>query len=191
MAGKPLPKVSGISMITGAGISAEMTLWKGIRAGVSADLLQYKVTLDRHVDGFNIPDPPFNPGPPMKEKLTGVEGDQKGQQLNIGLAYTVPLRFLIRPAVRIAHSWVRLPETYYVFEREDKGKPGHPPKYDYFPKRSKTEWFSNNWRLGAGLELDVPRWTFGVWADYSKNLAASEPLFDALYLRAGLQYRFN
>ncbi|MBK7936050.1 MAG: hypothetical protein IPJ82_02800 [Lewinellaceae bacterium] len=46
-------------------------------------------------------------------------------------------------------------------------------------------------KIGVGLEYLTHDWVFGLWADYSKNIAKSDAGFDALTLQAGLLYRFN
>jgi hypothetical protein len=64
----------------------------------------------------------------------------------------------------------------------------HDPEYAV--ETFKSQWLSNQWKFGVGLEKDIPNWTFGLWADYSKDFSTATPGFDALYLRAGAQFRF-
>jgi len=66
---------------------------------------------------------------------------------------------------------------------------GPAPRHEYTAEKYEAQWLSNQWRLGIGLEKDLQNWTFGLWADYSKDFSVDTPSFDALYLRAGVQYR--
>jgi hypothetical protein len=80
--------------------------------------------------------------------------------------------------------------TYKFEEGQGPGPVGPPPKHEYTAEKFGAQWLSKQWRLGVGLEKDARDWTFGLWADYSKDFSAVTPSFDALYLRAGAQYRF-
>jgi hypothetical protein len=106
------------------------------------------------------------------------------------------IEFWVRPSVRLSHQWVRLSPTLitYKFEDQDPWGPGGPggpfPRNEYTAEKFEAQWLSNQWRFGIGLEKDIPNWTFGLWADYSKDFTAANPSFDAMYLRAGAQYRF-
>jgi len=80
----------------------------------------------------------------------------------------------------------------FKFEEMDNngGSPGKPPhEPEYLVRKEAAKQLSNIWRLGAGLEHETARWTFGLWADYSKNLAAAGATFDALYVQRGVRYR--
>ena len=78
----------------------------------------------------------------------------------------------------------------FKFENQGGG-PGGPSQPKYKVQKTESHMIQNTWRFGAGLEHETADWTFGIWADYSKNFAASDLTFDALMLRAGIQYNFN
>jgi hypothetical protein len=127
--------------------------------------------------------------------LTKVESTQRQQHFSLGVRYALPVRFWLQPSVRIAHTWTRVsPELVsFRFEHPDPGGPGGPPPFPpkYKVQKSDVELLSNTWRLGIGLEHETPRWVAGLWADYSKNFSGSDPSFDMLLMRAGIQYRLN
>ena len=104
----------------------------------------------------------------------------------------------MRPALRVAHTWVHVTPCLvsFRFEEPPHGGGGGPPwpgnhDSEYIAKKFGGQTISNIWRIGAGLEHELPHWTFGLWADYSKDFAATASTFDALMLRAGGQYKFN
>ncbi|MBL7808716.1 MAG: hypothetical protein JNN28_12925, partial [Saprospiraceae bacterium] len=66
----------------------------------------------------------------------------------------------------------------------------HPEEDRYTAEKFPGKWLSNRWRMGLGLEKELPNWTFGLWTDYSRDFSAATPSFNALYLRASAQYRF-
>ncbi|MBP6828834.1 MAG: hypothetical protein KA165_19865 [Saprospiraceae bacterium] len=195
LAGKATPKQGGISLITGAGLSAEYSLLRNLRVSASADWVQYNIDADSILEHCRFPDHPPMTGNPHHE-LTRVEGNQRSQHFALGLTYTVPVRFWVRPSLRLYHSWVRMSPSFLNFQFEEHG-PGGPggghggPDPEYKTKKLDTEWFDNIWRLGVGLEHETPRWAFGLWADYSKNPGSEDALFDTVFLRGGIQYKFD
>lgn len=191
----PLPRGKGISMPAGPGISAEYTLLPHLRVAASADWLHYSVDTDTFVPHFNFPDLPPPPGNPHHE-LTGVYGSQRNQQYSLGLGYTVPLRFWVRPTLRIYHTWTRTTPATLVFEYEEHGPGGGGPgggnhHPEYIVKKLDGKWLGNTWRLGVGLEHETPRFVFALSADYSRSSGADDSLFDAVILKGGIQYKFD
>ncbi|MBP6828704.1 MAG: hypothetical protein KA165_19205, partial [Saprospiraceae bacterium] len=105
-----------------------------------------------------------------------------------GLRYVLPVRFWLQPSVRAAYTWVRVSPELISFQFE-KPFPNNNPEYK--SKKTDAKYLDNVWRFGAGLEHETPRWVFGIWADFSKNLAGSDSGFDALLFRTGIQYRID
>ena len=58
-------------------------------------------------------------------------------------------------------------------------------------KKLDGKWLGNTWRLGVGLEHETPRFVFALSADYSRSSGADDPLFDAVILKGGIQYKFD
>lgn len=191
LAGFPKPQKKGVSPLTGAGISAEYTVWRNLRLSASADWLRHEVNCDSFVDRHHFPDAPHKPKP--DHKLSQIEASQRSQYYTLGIAYTLPFHFPVKPAIRIAHSWAHWTPAIYNFRFDKKKPPGPsgPSKPEYEPKKSDPDWKANNWRIGAGLEYETPRWVAGIWADYSKSLASQDPTFDAVFIRAGVEYKFD
>lgn len=200
------PKQPGVSSLKGQGFTFEAKVYKNLWLTSSFDWLQHEVNTKEFVPKFHphhdsLPKPPDNNGGgggwPHPDKLVQVESAPKQQQFGLGLRYEIPVKCWVRPSVRLAHVWSHLPPSTitYKYEEDDPGGPGpgpgpHNHRPEYAIEKFDNQWISNQWRLGVGIEKDIPGWTFGLWADYSKNLSASTPAFDALYLRAGAQYRF-
>lgn len=191
LAGFAIPQKKGISPLNGAGVSAEYTVIKNLRLSASADWLRHEVNCDTFVNRHHFPEAPFKPKP--DHKLSQIEASQRSQYYSLGVTYTLPVHFPVKPAIRIAHSWAHWTPAIYNFRFDKKGPtgPSGPPKFEYEPKKSEPEWTTNNWRVGAGLEFETPRWIAGVWADYSKSLATQDPTFDAVFIRAGVEYKFD
>lgn len=200
LAGTALPREKGVSPITGQGLTAEFALWRGLSVMALADWLRFDVATDEYHPRFhsNNPDnaPPPPPFPASFHKLKKVECSQRQQHYGVGIKYALPVQFWLRPSVRITHTWVRVSPDLLSFKYEKKTFfPPHgpfplpPPKY--IVTQGEARQLDNIWRFGAGLEYETQRWSFGLWADYSTNLAASDATFDALLLRAGVQYKFN
>lgn len=193
-AGLPLPHEKGISILLGQGIAAEYNIWRDFWLTASADWMRYDVSTEKYVPKFHSPHhhPPSHGGSPQ-EKLVKVQSTERQQQFGVGLRYALPMRSWARPAVRAAYTLTRTsPELVtFKFEHQGPGGPPGPPAPKYKVQRTESQILENVWRFGAGLEHETPSWVFGVWADYSKNFAASDETFDALMFRAGLQYRFN
>lgn len=194
------PKPSGISTIKGQGIAADFKLMRNWWLSASAEWLRYEICSVEFPEKFyphkdSIPKPPGGPGGPggPHKKLSLVESSQRMQQYGVGLRYEIPVRWWFRPAVRATYNWVRTAPTLvtYQFRKDEpQGGGGPMPKPEYFAEKNEAHWQQDQWEFGVGLEKDLPRWTFGLWADYAKSLSPTTPAFDALYVRGGLQYRF-
>ncbi|MEO6038801.1 MAG: hypothetical protein ABIQ93_10330 [Saprospiraceae bacterium] len=197
VAGMPRPQQSGISLVTGTGIMASYSPLRSFRVMASADWVHYDVNTSQYIPKFHAPhgQPPNHPSGPYHE-LVQVESSQRQQHYALGLSYALPFHGWLRPAIQVAHTWVRVRPGLVIFRFEEHhgGGPGPGPgnhDSDYIAEKFAGQTISNIWRVGAGLEHELPRWTFGLWADYSKDFAATESTFDALMLRAGLQYKFD
>ena len=194
VAGKFLEKEPGISSILGSGITASYSPLRFLRLTASADWLHFDVNTSSYVPQCHVPQhaPPMHMHP--HDQLVQVESQQRQQHFALGLAYTLPVHGWLHPSVRVAHTWVHIAPglVSFKFEEEPGPGPGHGPREpEYVAQKFEGQTLSNIWRVGAGLEHELPRWTFGLWADYSKNLAATESTFDVLSVRAGVQYKFN
>lgn len=191
VAGIMTPKAKGVSPASGAGLTAEYTVLPNLRLGASADWLYHEIAADTFSEQYHFPHKP--PKTKFGYRMTQLDGNQRSQYYSLSLAYSLPLRFAVRPVVRLAHTWVHWAPSYYRFKYEKKWGvfPPFASKPEYEPEKSDRAWTSNNWRLGAGLEYESPRWVAGVWADYSKNMEAQHPAPDMWFLRAGVQYKFD
>jgi len=193
LSGIPLPNEKGVSMLSGQGISAGFRVWRDLSLFATADWLRFDISTEKYIPKFHSHHPHQPPNGSQQEKLAKVESAQRQQQFGLGLQYSLPLRTWLRPAVRIAYTMLRVsPELItFKFEDQDPGGPGgsHPPKY--LVEKTESKLIQNIWRFGAGLEHETRNWTFGLWADYSNNFAAADLTFDAIIIRAGLQYKFN
>ncbi len=184
--------------MTGQGLLAEVRVFRSFWLGASVDWLRFEVNANRNPPRFHLPEeplvnPPGGPPPPHPFELTKVETEQRQRRYSASLRYVAPLRGWLKPSVRVAHVWAQSPPAIvsYRFEESHHGGPpsgNHEP--EFFTKRSGNQWFNNIWRFGAGAEVEVKNWTFGLSADYDKSFASNEPLFDALLLRAGVAYQF-
>ncbi len=189
--GLPKPRGQGISSLNGAGVTAEYTILPNLRLSGSADWMRHEISSDTFMERQHFPH--AHPKPKFGYRLSNVEGTQRSQYYTLGVSYSLPVRFALRPVLRVAHTWVHWSSSLYNFEFEKKWAffPPFVPKHDYEPQKSDSEWLKNNWRFGAGLEYETQRWVAGVWADYSTNMAANDPVFDILFLRAGVEYKFD
>ena len=195
--GATQPNIAGVSPITGQGLTAEFSPFRNIWVTTSVDWLRFEVSTEKFFPRFHShhtkPEPPNsgpgpNPGP--KHELVKVESSQRHMQYALGLRYALPVHGWLRPSVRAAHTWTRVAPGFVSFEFDEPGQgPGGKHDPEYLVQKEKAQNLRNIWRLGAGVEHDVARWSFGLWADYSKNLAATDDTFDALYLQAGVKYR--
>lgn len=128
------------------------------------------------------------------EELVQVEGTQRQRQLSLGLRYALPVRFWVRPTLQVAHTWVNIaPQLLsFKFEEQHPGGPGgpggnHGPRY--FVEKTDAQNLANVWRAGIGLERETSRWNFSIGADYVKDFASSDAMFNAVVVKAGLQYK--
>lgn len=188
------PRTVGVSAIRGQGILAEARILRSIWVAASAEWLHHEVATKELVRRFHpprdsFPKPPETGGPlpPPPPKLVLVESTPRYMVLGLGVRYELPIQGWLRPSVRIAHEWKRISPTLVTYKFE-KTPNGPAPRHEYTAEKYKTQWLSNQWRFGIGLEKDLQNWTFGLWADYSKDFSVATPSFDALYLRAGMQY---
>jgi hypothetical protein len=195
------PHQKGVSSLLGQGITMEVNAFHSFWVVGSIDWLHHEVSTESFVPKFHPPHDSF-PKPPDggigghqdPPKLVLVESSERRQQFALGIRYELPVKGWFQPSVRVVHEWVHvLPALItYKFEENDPmpgpGPHNRPPLYTL--EKFKDQWLSNQWRFGLGLEKDIPNWTFSLWADYSKDFSAATPSFDALYFRAGTQFRF-
>jgi len=195
--GATQPNIAGVSPITGQGLTAEFSPFRNIWVTTSVDWLRFEVSTEKFFPRFHShhtkPEPPNSgpgPNPGSKHELVKVESSQRHMQYALGLRYALPVHGWLRPSVRAAHTWTRVAPGFVSFEFDEPGQgPGGKHDPEYLVQKEKAQNLRNIWRLGAGIEHDVARWSFGLWADYSKNLAATDDTFDALYFQAGVKYR--
>ncbi len=206
------PKQKGVSALRGQGITVETKIFRSLWLTASVDWLHHEICTEEFVPKFyphhdSLPKPHDNGsgggggggggGWQHPAKLVLVESAPRQQHFGLGLRYELPVHFWVRPSLRVAHDWVHVSPTLitYKFEEDDPGGPSpgpdpHDHDAEYTAEKFDAQWLNDQWRFGLGLEKDIPNWTFGLWADYSKDFSAATPSFDALYLRAGAQYRF-
>ena len=205
------PRQKGVSALRGQGITVEAKLLRGLFVQASLDWMRYEVCTPGFFPKFHphhdsLPEPPDGGwggggggggGPQHDSKLVRVESTPRQQHLGLGIKYELPVKFWAKPSLKLSHQWVHGSSTSitYKFEKDDPGGPGpnpdpHEHESKYTAEQFDNQWLSNQWRFGIGLEKTLPNWTFGLWADYSKDFTASTPSFDAVYFRAGAQYRF-
>lgn len=195
------PKQKGVSALSGQGISFEARVLPGLWATTSVDWMQHEINTEEFVPKFHphhdsLPQPPHqsNPGGPQQhpDKLVQVQSNPREQHYSLGLRYTLPLHFWVKPTVMVSHEWVHISPNLvtYQFEEDDPGMPQHHDEEKYTAEKFPAQWLSKQWHLGAGLEKEVSSWTFSAWAEYSKSFASTTPSYDALYLRLKAQYMF-
>ncbi|GAB4486758.1 MAG: hypothetical protein OHK0019_00960 [Saprospiraceae bacterium] len=195
--GFPQPSEAGVSPLIGPGVAGEFNVWRDLWLTASADWLRFDVSTEKYFPKFHShhqqPDPPHHGGGSPPSELVKVESTQRQQQYGLGVRYALPVRFWVRPSMRVAHTWTHISSELisFTFEKPLHGPPhgGHDP--EFIVEKTKPQTLDNTWRFGLGLERETPSWAFGLWADYSKSFAANAPSFDMLLLRAGIQYRFN
>lgn len=189
--GAPAPRDAGISLLTGQGFAAEFAVLRRLWLTASADWVKYDICTDQYLPKFHYPHHPPH-GQPHFE-LAKVEGTQRQQHYGIGIRYALPVKFWARPSVSIAHNWVRQASSVLSFKFEDKDPnpgPGHPHDPEYIAQRTDAKTVGNVWRFGAGFDREMQRWVVSLRADYSRNMSGNDKMFDALLVRAGLQYQF-
>ncbi len=124
-------------------------------------------------------------------KLYQIDARPRQKQISLGLQYTVPIRFWVRPSIHFSHSWVRSEPGVFTFEyrKQNFWDPTH-VHIDYMAIRPENKWIHNIWRLGAALEHETPRLSFRAGVDWMESSGASSPIFDAIVIRTGVQYKF-
>lgn len=195
--GKVMPDVNGISIIRGQGVTAEYRLWRNYWVGATAEWLAYDLNAPTYPGTLKQPEGDTIPGPIWgwgwswhHYKLIGVESSQQTRNYSLGIRYEIPTRWLLKPSVRLSYSWIRAAPsavTYTYFKR------------NHYPYSDPTEYFAvvktnpgllgEQWRLGFGLERDMPRWSFGLMAEYSRKSQVARTGMGALFLRGGINYK--
>lgn len=203
--GSEQPRQQGISLITGQGISASLSLWRSrFWLTVGADWLRFGENAERHQPEFHaFPNPPKSPwggggGPnPKGHELVQVEAAHRQQRYHLGLRYELPKLLGLRPTLQAAHVWARTSPMFveYTYEDKDPGGPNPGPgkKFERMTVKEPARSYNNIWQLGAGVEYDLAAaWTLSLRADYQAQAGAvAAETFDALFLRAGLEYRIR
>lgn len=197
VAGKVMPDVDGISMIRGQGVTAEYKLWRNYWVGATAEWLAYDLNAPSYPGTLMQPEGDTIPGPLWgwgwswhHYRLVGVESTQQTRNYSVGVRYEIPTRWLLKPSVRLSYSWIRAAPstvTYTYFKR------------NHYPYSDPTEYFAvvktnpgllgEQWRLGFGLERDMPRWSFGLMAEYSKKSQVARTGMGGVFLRGGISYK--
>ena len=192
------PSQQGISLITGQGISASVALWRSsLWLTTGADWVRFEEKSNRYLTEFHAsPKPPKSfgmggPGPDPHELLR-VESQQRQRRYHLGLRYALPRWLGLRPILQAAHVWARTAPTFvqYTFDDHGHGGPGH--KEEFITLKEGARKHQNIWQAGLGLEYDLrAAWTLSLRADYQAQADVAKPTFDAVFLRAGLEYRIR
>ncbi|MFN5236364.1 MAG: hypothetical protein ACK5FV_04250, partial [Bacteroidota bacterium] len=188
VAGKMMPDVEGISLIKGQGVSAEYKLWRNYWLGVTADWMTHSLDAPTYpgtlkkAEGDTIPGPVWGWGWSWHHyKLIGVESTQQTRHYSVGIRYEIPTRWLLKPSVRLSYSWIKAAPatvTYTYFKRNHY--PYSDPIEYYAVVKTNPGLMGEQWRLGFGLERDMPRWSFGLMAEYSRKSQVSSTGIGAL-----------
>jgi hypothetical protein len=196
LTGIAVPQEKGVSALTGQGIQAEWRFWRSFSLLAGADWLRFDLNTTKFIQRFHPhhehPDQHSGPGGQFpQDELVQVESTQRQRQLSLGLRYTLPVHFWVRPSVRVAHNWVRIaPQLIsFKFEEPSHGGPHGNPEPHYLVEKTETQRLDKIWRFGAGLERETARWVFNVGADYAKDFSSTNAMFDTMVFRAGLQYK--
>ncbi len=197
VAGKMMPDVEGISLIKGQGVSAEYKLWRNYWLGVTADWMTHSLDAPTYPGTLKKPEGDTIPGPVWgwgwswhHYKLIGVESTQQTRHYSVGIRYEIPTRWLLKPSVRLSYSWIKAAPatvTYTYFKRNHY--PYSDPIEYYAVVKTNPGLMGEQWRLGFGLERDMPRWSFGLMAEYSRKSQVSSTGIGALFLRGGISYK--
>lgn len=190
--GFPMPGEEGVSVLQGQGISAAWRVWNQFSLTTDANWLRFDINTTKFVPRFHPhhPGPGPHGGPGQDDQLVKVESTQRQRLLSLGLQYTVPLHFPVRPSVHIAHTWVHIdPQLItYTYEEQPHG-PMHDPEIRYQAEKALAQDLNRIWRAGIGLQYDTHRWIFGIGADYMRDFASSDAMFNSVMVQAGLQYK--
>ena len=186
------PGEDGVSMLQGQGISAAWRFWNQFSLTTDANWLRFDINTTKFVPRFHPhhPGPGPHTGPGQDDQLVKVESTQRQRLLSLGLQYTVPVHFAVRPSVRLSHTWVHIdPQLItYTYEEQPHG-PMHDPEIRYQAEKAAAQDLNKIWRAGIGLQYDTHRWIFGVSADYMRDFASSDAMFNSVFVQAGLQYK--
>lgn len=197
VAGKMIPGVEGISLIKGQGVSAEYKLWRNYWLGVTADWKTHSLNAPTYPGTLKQPEGDTIPGPVWgwgwswhHYTLIGVESTQQTRHYAVGIRYEIPTRWLLKPSVKLSYSWITAAPstvTYTYFKRNHY--PYSDPIEYYAVVKTNPGLMGEQWRLGFGLERDMPRWSFGLMAEYSRKSQVSSAGIGALFLRGGISYK--
>jgi hypothetical protein len=193
-AGGPTPGQRGISTIKGQGISVGYSPFRNFNVYASADFSTFKINTDHFSKEFAFPEPKVDiggGGPHKDFDLRELQASLKQSNISLGVQYSIPVRFWVRPAIRFAHTWSHTDADYVSARFEEHHQfPPFPPHSESTLEHPDARNAGNIWRLGVGLEHESSRWVFGLWTDYAKNLNQSKSGFDHLFLQAGAAYKF-
>jgi hypothetical protein len=194
MMGIQTPKQRGVSTLKGQGVAVAYSPFRNLNVYGSVDFSHFKINTDSFRHEFPFPEPKqdIGQGQPHKD-LEQIDANMSQRNITLGVQYTVPLHFWVRPAVRLSHTWVHI-DPDFVSARFEEHHGGFPPPpfhdYSYTVLNPGAKNFDNIWRAGIGLEYESARWVFALWADYAKNLNSPEAGFDHVYVQAGASYKF-
>ncbi|HNG89370.1 MAG TPA: hypothetical protein PK858_04175, partial [Saprospiraceae bacterium] len=195
------PHRLGISPLRGQGLSASVSLWRSrlwLTAG--ADWMRLKEDAPVYWNEYHpsaTPPKPFKGGGPHQhyEELVRVQSTQRQNRFQLGLRYELPSIWRLRPTVQAGHVWAKNASAFvrYTYEDKDPGGPWPGSKsFDFVAEEEPKYTHSQIWLAGAGLEYDLRDWTFHVRTEYQAQTGSvAQPTFDALLLRAGLEYRIR
>lgn len=197
VAGKVISGGEGISPVRGQGVTAEYRLWRNYWLGAGAEWLSYDLNASNYPETLIQPEGDTIPGPVWgwgwswhHYKLIGVESAQKIRNYSLGIRYEIPTRWLLKPSVRLSYSWIRaVPSTVtYTYFKQNHYPYADPTEY-YAVARTNRGLLGEQWRLGFGFERDMPRWSFGLMAEYSRKSQVARTGMGGVFLRGGISYK--
>jgi hypothetical protein len=197
VAGKVMPGVEGVSLVRGQGVTAEYKLWRNYWMGASAEWLTYDLNAPAYPGTLKQPEGDTIPGPVWgwgwswhHYKLIRVESTQQTRHYSLGIRYEIPTRWLLKPSVRLSYSWIRAaPSTVtYTYLKRNHYPYSDPTEY-YAVVKTNPGLLGEQFRLGFGLERDMPRWSFGLMAEYSRKSQIASTGMGVLFLRGGISYK--
>ncbi|TNE55320.1 MAG: hypothetical protein EP344_13375 [Bacteroidetes bacterium] len=186
--GDMVPKVDGISSSAGAGVTVAYSPFRNIWLTASADWLKFSVRTTGPPPASIVASDIKTGSNPFYD-LTSVIGDPHQMHLSLGVGYTIPVAFRIKPTFRIAHSWVKT--TPGVFSYNYDPKDPHPHwKSPYQVAITPDEKVQDKvWRFGIGMEYETRNWVFRTGADWIEGSMTDTPYFDAWLWQMGLLYK--